>query len=479
MRSLIDATFELLKHRPLNKTVFLTNEFKKFEGVQAIRLRNEPEFLDKLVEHCNSNSPFLFGCDSCNVATAFYHHCLEHVTDPSLKAKFLLITAETNYRVKDACKEFEGKFVFYSPKITFGVDFSTLVAQDVFIHITGNSIQPSGSFQQTTRCRNIRTLYYYGECTENLSYYNSLAEVRADVEQALVTSKTFNTTCTYLDEFDQVQVVQNTFFNLYCLNEFTRDTFASNKLRHFELILEANGFQLTEQGEKAKVDVKGMLEEVNEKVFEDFLANPADHNNPRYNMLRNNISYLKLTPTDTETLKRFKDILLNRRKVDEHDATIRFFRSTAYVEDKLGDLGLECLELKSMTNCYQKVKLLRALEQKWGIGLFGNEVANFEKLDEPFYKMLRHVFKIRRANPENPIEAGKLYGAVVNKITFEKMVSATKTGLTWRVGDIQKHLELNTLKNTRQTGYHETVYPKFGLRPTPIPEGLYTDLLDM
>ncbi len=199
---------------------FLTNEFKKFEGVQAIRLRNEPEFLDKFVEHINSNFSFLFGCASCNVVTAFYHR-LEHVAEPSLKDKFLLITADTGIRVKGASKEFEGKFVFYSPNITFGVDFSTLVAQDVFIHITGNSIQPSGSLQQTTRCRNIKTLYYFGERTENQSFYNSLAEVRADVEQAFTTSKTFNTTCNYLDEFNQVQVVQNTFFNLYCLNEFT------------------------------------------------------------------------------------------------------------------------------------------------------------------------------------------------------------------------------------------------------------------
>ena len=140
--------------------------------------------------------------------TAFYHHCLEHVAEQSLKDKFLLITAETGARVKDASKEFEGKFVFYSPKITFGVDFSSLVAQDVFIHITGNSIQPSGSFQQTTRCRNIKTLYYFGECTEILSFYNSLAEVRADVEEAFETSNKFNTTCTYLDEFDKVQVVK-------------------------------------------------------------------------------------------------------------------------------------------------------------------------------------------------------------------------------------------------------------------------------
>ncbi len=161
--------------------------------------------------------------------------------------------------------------------------------QDVFIHITGSSIQPSGSFQQTTRCRHIKTFFYHGECTDDLSYYNSLEEVRADVVQALETSKTFNSTCTYLDEFHQVQVVKNTFFNLYCLNEFTRDTFASNKLRHFELKLEKNGFKLDEQGRKEKLDVTGMREEINEKVFDDFLAQPKDqtnwHQHPKYKLL--------------------------------------------------------------------------------------------------------------------------------------------------------------------------------------------------
>ena len=190
-----DGTFELLKHRPLDKTLFLTNEFKKFQSVPAVRLRSEEDFLTKMVEHCSADKPFLFGADSCTVATAFYHHCLQN-TPAELHHKFLLITAETKYRVKDATKDFEGKFVFYSPKITFGVDFSTVDSQDVFIHITGFSIQPSGSYQQATRCRNIKTLYYFGECVEDTSMYNSLAEVRAVVEQAVATSQTFNTTCT-------------------------------------------------------------------------------------------------------------------------------------------------------------------------------------------------------------------------------------------------------------------------------------------
>ncbi len=159
-----------------------------------------------------------------------------------------------------------------------------------------------------------------------------------------------------------------------------------------------------------------------------------------------------------------------------HPRTVRFFRFTSYVEDKLGDLSLECLELKSMTICYQKVEILRALKQKWGIGLFSNEVANFVKLDEGFYRMIRHVFKLRRANPENPIEAGKLYGAVVNKITYHNMVLPGKGGLTCDEGAIKTHIELSTLKNTRQTGYHETVYTKFGFSPTLIPQGLHIDI---
>ena len=228
-------------------------------------------------------------------------------------------------------------------------------------------------------------------------------------------------------------------------------------------------------------------------MFEDFLAEslptgsqiqgPKDqpnwHQKPKYRLLLKSIRYLQLDPTNPESLKHFKEILLNRWRVEEHDATIRFLRSEAYVEDKIGDLGLECLELKAMTNCYQKVKFSRALEAKWGITLFKSEVANFTKLDEPTFKMLSHVFKLRRANPSNPIEAGKLYSAVANKIAFKNMVRATKTGLNWNIDALKTHIDLNSLKNLKRTGYHQTVYKTFGFEATPIPQGLFTDLLEV
>ena len=169
-----DGAFELLKNRVGPKKMFLKNTYKKFQGVPAIRLRNEDDFLQAFKEHCTADLPFLFGTDSASIATKFYHSCLESLTDPALKEKCLLITADTIYRVKDATEDFKGKFVFYSPKITFGVDFTIDVPQDVFIYISGGSILPTGSYQQATCCRNIRSLYYYGETLRLKPYTQTL-----------------------------------------------------------------------------------------------------------------------------------------------------------------------------------------------------------------------------------------------------------------------------------------------------------------
>ena len=472
-----DSTFELLKHRPLSRAVFLTNGFKKYEGVPAIRLRSEEEFLNTLVGHCNCNRPFLFGADSCTVATAFYHHCLDS-TPKELHDRFLLVTAETNYRVRDASKDFEGKYVFYSPKITFGVDFSSDVAQDMFIHMTGNSISPAGCFQQTTRCRNIRTLYYFGECSEDLSCYGSLEEVRADVEHAVATSQTFNTTCTYLDEFDQIQVVKNTFFNLYCLNEFALDVYSSNRVRHYELILEQNGFKISQEGEKALLNASAMMEEINETIFEKFVESEDRMTNAKFNQLVRNIGYLKLDPFDREALAKHKEVIINKRRVEEHDATIRFLKADEVINDKISDLSLKCLDLKAMTNSYQMIKLVRAAGAQWGFNLLDDAKGEFHKLDEPLYKLTRHVFKIRRANPATQEEAGKLFATMVNKVSFRNCLKSLKSGFAWDLETIKKHIDLNSSKNPRVLGFAPEVVAKFGLTPNPIPRDLDLGLDD-
>jgi len=290
----------------------LTNTFKKYENVNAIHLKSEQQFLNHLIDNCANDRPFLFGCDSCKIITQFYQQCKSLHQDKD--DKFILITADTDYRVKDATVEFKNKFVFFSPKITFGVDFSVPDAQDMYIYMNGQSIQPSGVFQQSTRCRNIQNLYYFGNCTDDLSKYETLDQLKDDVRQCLVTSKTFATACTYLDEDDEFKVIENTFFNLFCYNEFVKDIYESNKLRHFQLILEENGFNMSTEGDKDKANIEIDLDEMTDALFDEFLQSdtPTDK---KYTTFMKHIEYLGLDLNDKETLTKFKEIIQDKYQV--------------------------------------------------------------------------------------------------------------------------------------------------------------------
>ena len=52
------------------------------------------------------------------------------------KKTIILITSETDFNLTNANEQLKNKFVFYSPKIIYGVDFNNIdFPQDVFIYI--------------------------------------------------------------------------------------------------------------------------------------------------------------------------------------------------------------------------------------------------------------------------------------------------------------------------------------------------------
>ena len=54
-----DAVFVLLKRSDMHDAIFVQNEFKKYAGVPAVRVRDEADCLNKLVENCRANQFFL------------------------------------------------------------------------------------------------------------------------------------------------------------------------------------------------------------------------------------------------------------------------------------------------------------------------------------------------------------------------------------------------------------------------------------
>jgi tRNA G26 N,N-dimethylase Trm1 len=82
-----------------------------------------------------------------------------------------LIAGDTPFKLRDANEQFKNKFVFYNPKMTFGVDLTIDETQNVFIYMKGRSLEPSGIFQQATRCRNIQHLFFFAEVDQHDSSY--------------------------------------------------------------------------------------------------------------------------------------------------------------------------------------------------------------------------------------------------------------------------------------------------------------------
>ena len=81
-----------------------------------------------------------------------------------------------------------------------------------------------------------------------------------------------------------------------------------------------------------------------------------------------------------------------------------------------------------MTNNYYKIELVRAASAKWGFKVFETTAGDFSKLDEPTFKLISHVFRLRRANPNTQEDAAKLYKTLVNKLTFNNLLRYTKNG---------------------------------------------------
>ena len=487
-----DAVFDLLKHRDKDKTIFIQNDFQKYEGIPAIRLRDESQFLDKLKEHCGTDQFFLFGCDSATIVTTFYNACMEANPDVA-RSKFLLITADQNEAITNASEQFKNKFVFYSPKITFGIDFTIDEKQDVFIYIKGASIQPSGMFQQTTRCRNIRTVFYYGECNTENARYHSLAHLKEDVKDNIKNCKELVDVCTHIDEDDEMVVTENSFFKLYCYNEYVRDIYGTNKVKHYENLLEENGFKIQTNTDKPtrlntqkKQEIISITHNINEELFTEFLTT-EDQQQDKFKALRDNIAYLNL-PNDTEILNKYKDIVRDKFKIEEHNMIMRVLRSDDVIQNKIEAARYNTFNVKVMYNSFYKIQVLRQFEQTYDIGFLDptSTAKDAVVMDDSEYKKIKLLFRTEKEKPKNYTDLMQLYVSMLKNLTSTRIVSSKRvmvnkertTTYTLNKTLIAEHLEIHKYKNKRMKGFHPCAIMLFDIEGTPEEQSVLDCFLD-
>jgi hypothetical protein len=425
-----DAIMHLVQWRTElypDKVFFVRNTFKKYDKIEAINVKNEDEFLNKLLNACKTEKGFLFGCDSKTTITDYYNKCFSEATETE-QTKFILITAESKMKIQDASVEFKDKFVFYSPSITTGVDFSIKEKQNVYIYVNGKSILSNSIFQQTTRTRNINKLFYYCNNTKHKVKFSNVEDVEKHYTDILnVNSKALQDICIQVDENDQQKVIKNTFFKLFCYNEYVKDVYKSNIKIHFEQLLKQNGFVLSTVGEKKKLEkdmkgqMKGLTEEITTETFDNFInASGNDKTKAKYKPFMDRINILRLDSTNKEELLQYSDEVGNEKSFRSHLNFCRLLQSDDYLKGELEKKHENSYDIAQLTSTVNKILYIRKLEDAFDIGYlnvgFDGNDSKIE-FDNEMWKMIKTLFRTEKGKPKNTTDVKKLYVSMLKNIT--------------------------------------------------------------
>ena len=247
-------------------------------------------------------------------------------------------------------------------------------------------------------------MYYYGEVALRAAEYSNVDSVKQNVKQSLITSRYLTDSCTYIDENDNLSIVENSFFHLWCANEYIQDTYNTHKIKHYELILEENGFQLhCDTTEPIKIDIEGkkelksLYDNIAKELFQEYLM-AEDRNQDRLQRINQSIEYSHLTTADNKTLEEFKDIILDKNKMEEHDNLIRLLRSADYLTEKFEDIYNNSYAVRILQSAIHKIKIIRQLENEFDIGFMN---ACYDENDEismtdDFFLSAQTLFRKRR-----------------------------------------------------------------------------------
>ncbi len=152
-----DNIVNLLKERNKEEMIYIKNNYKKNEGIKAINYKNENSFYNKIKQEFKEDKFFLIGCDTLKACQMIY----EELNKVNPEKKILLITSENKVKLTDVNKQFSEHVVIYSPSITTGINYDIETKQNVYLHLTCQTVNPEEMYQIMNRTRSKEKIYYY------------------------------------------------------------------------------------------------------------------------------------------------------------------------------------------------------------------------------------------------------------------------------------------------------------------------------
>ena len=349
---------------------YIENTFKANRGI-ASKECEASELIDRLVKDVKSNQKWFLCCDSKTKAEQLHEEVIARGCD-----NVMLVTSKSN---ANFVKFDDEKWVIYSPKVVYGLDFQ--LKRNVYCYYTCATLTPSNFLQQVSRCRNIQHLYYTFENHGfQQPFYKKEQDVLEDVK--LLREYSYRTILKNLQWH-----TQKLYTKVFVKIIYMVDCFNTNKRAHFKHLLREDGFidENVSHIDKKKCKIKVDKELLRQKNIDNFDIN--DEANER----KNNI--LKL---NDEQVEEYMDYFIDDFKLEQHFSVCRYFLNEKSLNDRVAfrDDFTENLVRSSLN----KTRELQALAKLYTLKVDENQMLSVtipETTSQRPYEDYKLLFRIR------------------------------------------------------------------------------------
>jgi len=461
-------TINLIASRTTNNKITLINNiYKKFDNIPAIHYKNKFEFIDELRSCIKNKKYFLFGCDIRIEVSSIYSNLVAEF--PEQKNDFILITSETDIKINDPNEQFKLHYVFYSPSITTGISYANREEKQThFIYMSNKRlITPESFYQMSCRTRNMEKLIYHCEEMNDIECeFETLKELENKYKNLMKTNEKILCLSKSTTIDDDVKIVENSFFKMWCYEEYKRMLFKTGFLQHYKNILSNAGFIHSDKGEyvkmsrKEKMSLKEIYDKYTDKQFNNFLefkyiddtenrlkTKPESKEYKEFMTRKNTIdemdedTYLKYIKDESikySILEKRHDILgltsrdeTETNKIFLHDEyalrnffnVLTLFKTKEHIKKKLESKRDDGYLIKTLDSVYNKLSLIQKFEKHYNITRFDFNFDNVD-IDKEFsdnkQKLYTELFDTKKTNFKNKHDLQLIYINMIRSIAGGK-----------------------------------------------------------
>jgi len=274
-------------------TYLIHNTYMNCVNRPAVHYSDKDKLIVNMKKKMKKGEHFIFCSDSLSEQKLIIEYLKQYCEEKNLNCKsdFLVYSSEEgdDNTLINITDNWKNRYVFYSPKIVYGLDFNNKDPIDVFFLGKSTSVNPLQFSQMIARTRNIKKLHYYIQERNHTLEFESVSDVKDHYEYMInYYDKTIDKCDNYDKNYDassdaiklnQIKsmkyleidnrtgeiVFNNTMFEkLYYQNEYYDHVMRTAMTYHFEEILKQKGYVITQNNKKAKhkIDVKKLKEDV-------------------------------------------------------------------------------------------------------------------------------------------------------------------------------------------------------------------------